>query len=535
MKGSNNYFVLWLIGCALVALPACKDFLEEENRQSLSGDTFFKDPKSFDQLVANVYDKMRTATSFYDLDHLGTDIFTRGTVITGTDELNDYVNLTAFHGALQTYWQNYYFVIAAANAAIDRSEQISGLPAAEKARGIGEAQFFRAYAYFHLVEQFGGVPLVLQEVRAVDVTFTRETEEAVYAQILADLDAALAAVDAAPVQYGRVSKDAVRHLKAKVLLTRGYKSFGSPSDFTEAAALAETVIASHPLVSSFGALFAIENQRNAEVLLALLYGTNPVSRGVGNNRHLLYKFIYDIYPGMTRSTLYHRGLGPAPTPFFFSLFEPLDQREAATVRRVLLAEVNSNDGRIQAGDTAIYFPKTAWTAAQKSARPYAVVNPGDYFQTNGITQVQYPMFRKFDDPGVAYTNPGINPEGKRDAYIFRCGETRLLAAEAYFKAGDAAAAAGHLNALRTRAGLTTPLAPADVNLDVILNESAKELAGEVSRWIDLKRTGRLIERVLAYNPHAALNKALLPKHLVRPVPQSEVNVSSGAIAQNPGY
>jgi hypothetical protein len=74
-----------------------------------------------------------------------------------------------------------------------------------------------------------------------------------------------------------------------------------------------------------------------------------------------------------------------------------------------------------------------------------------------------------------------------------------------------------------------------VNLDVILDESAKELAGEVSRWMDLKRTGRLIERVLAYNPHAALNRALLPKHLVRPVPQSEVNVSSGAIAQNPGY
>ena len=72
-------------------------------------------------------------------------------------------------------------------------------------------------------------------------------------------------------------------------------------------------------------------------------------------------------------------------------------------------------------------------------------------------------------------------------------------------------------------------------LDFILDERARELAGEVSRWLDLKRTGKLIERVLAHNPHAALNNAIEPRHLVRPIPQAEVDLSNGSIRQNDDY
>ena len=516
-------------------MTSCEDFLEEENRQSLSDATLFTDPAAFDMLVANTYDKMRTATSFTDLDVLGTDIFTRGDLITGTNDLNDYVNLTSANYALQAHWQNHYYLIAAANTAIDRAVEIAGLTDEAEAVGVGEAKFMRAYAYFNLVEHFGGVPLVTNEVREVQTEFTRATEEAVYTQILNDLDDALAGVKEDPEQYGRVSKDAVRHLKAKVLLTRGYKSFAGATDFEDAAALAETVIENHPLVSDFESLFAIGNQRNSEVIFSMLYGSDPVNRGVGNNRHQLFKFMYDIYPGMNRSDLYQRGMGPAPTPYFYTLFEEGDERDEATFRRVLYALEESEDGSILAGDTAIYFPETAWTEAQKESKPYVVVNPGEYFTPNGITQVQYPMFKKFDDPGVPYTNPGIDPEGKRDAYIFRSGETHLIAAEAYLNAGNATAAAEHLNVLRERAGINEGLAPEEVDIHLILEESAKELAGEVSRWMSLKRTGTLIERLLAYNPHAALNKAIRDFHLLRPIPLSEVSVSGGSIEQNQGY
>lgn len=520
---------------AALALTSCKDFLEEENRQSLTGNEIFKDPASFDQLVAETYYRARWATSTYDVDQLGTDIYTRGGIVAGIDELNDYVNLRPFNGSVISSWNNNYGLIAAANAAIDRSAEITGLTDAVKARGLGEAKFFRAYGYFNLVEQFGAVPLIVNEVRTAQTDLTRSDEGQVYTQILKDLDDALAGVEESPALYGRVSKDAVRHLKSKVLLTRGYKSFKGASDFTDAAALAEAVISKHPLAADFGSFFTKAGQRNPEVVFAILYGSNPVTRREGNSRHLLFKFSYDVYPGMTRSTLYHRGLGPAPTPFFYTLFEEGDKREAATIRRTLLAELADAVRGVKVGDTVIHFPKTAWSAQVIATKKYTVVNPGSYFTPNGTTQIQYPMFRKFDDAGVPYTNPGINPEGERDAVIMRGGEARLIAAEAYLNAGDKAKAAAHINALRTRAGLSKMYTADEVTLDVILDEGAKELAGEVSRWMDLKRTGKLMERAVAHNPHVALNKALKEFHLLRPIPNSEIDASGGTLDQNAGY
>lgn len=520
---------------AAASLTSCSNFLEEENRQSLTSNEIFKDPASFDALVAEMYYRARFATANYDVNQLGTDIYTRGSIVAGIDELNDYVNLRPFHGALSSAWNSQYGLVAAANVAIDRSVEITGLTDEKKTKGLGEAKFFRALAYFNLVEQFGAVPLIVNEVRSAQANLQRAEESAVYAQILKDLDEALAGVQENPAAFGTVSKDAVRQLKAKVLLTRGYKSFKGASDFQEAASLAEAVIARHPLAQDFGQFFTKAGQRNAEVVFSLLYGTNPVTRREGNDRHLLFKFSYDVYPGMTRSSLYHRGLGPAPTPFFFGLFQAGDKREAATLRSTLLAEIPDAARGVKVGDTVIHFPKTAWSAAQIASKKYTVVNPDNYFIPNGTTQIQYPMFRKFDDPGVPYTNGGINPEGERDAVIMRSAEAYLLAAEAHLNAGDKTKAAALLNALRSRAGLGNALTPEQVSLDAILDESARELAGEVSRWMELKRTGKLIERTLKHNPHAKLNNALKDFHLVRPIPNSEIDASGGTLTQNNGY
>jgi len=111
----------------------------------------------------------------------------------------------------------------------------------------------------------------------------------------------------------------------------------------------------------------------------------------------------------------------------------------------------------------------------------------------------------------------------------------LLAAEGYLKTGNTTKAASLLTTLRSRSGLTTALTPAQVTIDFILDERARELVGEVNRWMDLKRTGKLIERTLAYNPHAKLNRALTTKHLLRPIPQYEIDASGGSVVQNNNY
>jgi len=548
MKFINYKSIAILLVTALI-FTDCSDFLDEENRSSISIETASSNTETFDQLVASVYERARNYTTcytafkggdmYYVLEDLGTDIATRKSAVSGTNELNDYVNMSSTNWVFHVYWENQYLIIAAANTAIDNAEIIEGVNEDAKNRGVGEAKFFRAWSYFNLVENFGDVPLVLNQVQSAGTNYTRTPEEEVYGQIISDLEDALAAVDEDPEKYGRVSKDAVRHLLSKVLLTRGYKSYGASDDFTQAASLAETIITNYPLVPTFASLIDIDNQRNSEVVFSYLFGSDATLQGWGNSRHMMYKFDYFKYPGMLpTSSTYQRGFNnnaSALTPFFYSLFEPGDERADLTIRRVIYAETSSEDGTILPGDTAIYFPETAWSQAKIDAAPYAVVNPGNYFTSDGFTAVHYPMFRKFDEPGVVWAQPDQRSEGTRDMVMMRSGEAYLIAAEAYLKAANKSKAAELLTTLRSRSGLTTAVDENDVDLDFILDERARELAGEVNRWMDLKRTSKLIERTLAHNPHAALNNALTDENYLRPVPQSEIDVTNGSIVQNTGY
>lgn len=521
---------------------SCDSYLEEENKSSLTFETAKDNPQTFDQLVASVYQRARENTTrytgdmYYVLEDLGTDIVTRGNIVSGTDEINDYVNFNSLNWAIGVYWNNQYSIISAANIAIDNANEVKGVTDEAKTVGVAESKFFRAMAYFNLVENYGDVPLILNQITTATRNYTRASEEAVYSQIVQDLQDAIAGVNETTTIYGRVTKDAARHLLSKVLLTRGYKTFAVSTDFTNAASYAETVIGNHPLVSTFDSLTSITNQRNSEVIFAYLFGSNSVSRGWGNSRHMMYKFGFFDYPGLQRTV---KGLGPMPTPFYYTLFADNDQRAEATFKRVLYADedfqttVGGTVVNSVVGDTAIYFPKVAWTQTKIDGVPYKVINPDKYLVSDGITPVHYPMFKKFDDPTIAFTQPDQPSLGERDMVMMRSGEAYLIAAEAYLKASNPSTAALRLTTLRARAGITTAVTSGQVTIDFILDERARELTGEVNRWMDLKRTGKLIERTLLHNPHAAFNNKLNPKNLLRPIPQGEIDNSGGSITQNP--
>jgi starch-binding outer membrane protein, SusD/RagB family len=116
----------------------------------------------------------------------------------------------------------------------------------------------------------------------------------------------------------------------------------------------------------------------------------------------------------------------------------------------------------------------------------------------------------------------------------------LIAAEAEFNLGNAGNAATHLNKIRTRAAIpgreaAMQIQAADVTLDFILDERARELAGEQLRWFDLKRTNKLVDRVTRLNPDAA--QYIKSFHTVRPIPQSQIDAvtNKGEFLQNEGY
>ena len=153
--------------------------------------------------------------------------------------------------------------------------------------------------------------------------------------------------------------------------------------------------------------------------------------------------------------------------------------------------------------------------------------------------------RKFDDPdpttpvGTA-TN---NLVSTRDIILARLGETYLVVAEAYFKAGNSATALARINEVRRRAGGgTAGVIPAltTININTILDERGRELLGEYKRWFDLKRTGTLVERNVLYNPKVlnanVFNGVGGNLKILRPIPQKALDLNQNKdFPQNPAY
>ena len=88
------------------------------------------------------------------------------------------------------------------------------------------------------------------------------------------------------------------------------------------------------------------------------------------------------------------------------------------------------------------------------------------------------------------------------------------------------------------------ITPADVNINFILDERARELAGEYHRWFDLKRTGTLVERTRLYNRDIRnwFNRGIDPFQgtggalkILRPIPSRALLLNEGEFQQNPGY
>ena len=89
------------------------------------------------------------------------------------------------------------------------------------------------------------------------------------------------------------------------------------------------------------------------------------------------------------------------------------------------------------------------------------------------------------DPTVG---SGRRGRGSDVAFIrYRYAEVLLNAAEAAFELGQTGVAAGYMNQVRARAGLTIPLTAGDITFDRIVHERRVELAFEGHVLFDKKR------------------------------------------------
>lgn len=547
-----------IISAIFLTLPliisSCDDsFLTEDARSQIT-DSYLNTPAGFNDAVNGAYSYLRVYTENENLPHLttmGTDLWTNG-FDGGHKHFNFYnANLNSRAGALNTVWNRLYTAINSTNAVISRAPLITTIDENVKNVRVAETKFLRAIYYHLLVQCWGPVHITLEETQGVVTEAHRSSVAEVYDVIISDLTDAINTLPVVASDYGRATKPAAEHFLANVYLTRAGTAAAQPGDYAKAAELAERVINNYnfKLLDDFSDVFAQgeTQERHEEVIFAVQNSQSFLTGEEGNTLHTYWLAKYDDLPGVARDIANGRPWARfRPTDFTLTtLFDKEhDARYEKSFKRVFYTNtpgtytsVNGHPMTLAMGDTALYIVDEEWPAAKIANAGYSVYTLS--LQSDRV----YPTLTKFLDP----LRPSV-PEmrGSRDFILFRLGETMLIAAEALMMDNRSSEAVVYVNTLRRRAAkvgatageteankLAMEVTAGDLNIDFILDERGRELLGEMKRWFDLNRTGKLVERVKLHNPHAA--PGIKDFHILRPIPQNQIDRTSNEFGQNPGY
>jgi hypothetical protein len=526
---------IYILLLFLSGFTSCTDVLDEQLTGGLTADGVFADEEGINFALNGAYAAMTTfigssgnRETGWTLIAFGTDTYTNG-----SDGNFKYVNtytsdLNASSPIFTEPWDVFYRGINSTNTVLGRVD--AAIPEQpDKVKNItAQARFLRGYYYFWLARIYGPVHYTDQETMGAQTEATRMPLDQLYPKIIEDLQFAADNLPGEQAEYGRATSWAAKAALADVYL--------NTKNYDQAAQYAEDIINNGPysMVKPVSELWTIGNEENSEVILSAQFSSDLELDNGGIPSHLFFLMEYDKLPGMKRDVVNGRPWKRfKPTNYLLNLYDQDDQRYDATFTTVWYANNADNAPTgVQVGDTAIYLPRRPFTKAMKDAKPYGV----NIFNQDEYTEKTYPSSKKWVQPNRLSTN---EESGDRNFIAYRLAEIYLIASEANAlkSAPDQNKALQYLNTVRMRAyGVdnisSLPVINA-IDIDVILEERAKELAQEGKRWLDLTRTGKLVERVKLYNAEAAPN--IQPYHALRPIPLNQIDRTSTDFPQNPGY
>jgi hypothetical protein len=532
-------------------LISCSDNLEVINPSTITDD-FYNSKSGQEKLLVDVYSRYRTVFNTGELQYYGTDLYMAITESPNERMFNGYdASFNSTAGVVGPYWKNLYKIVQETNIILSRSSiETEGMTKEEYNSNTSQARILRAMAYYYLVETFGPVPLYSEEQSEVITNVVRNSEAEIYSFMVTELTEASELLPWKANEAGRINKAAALQLLGKVYLTRAYKSFSETTDFSNAAESLDRIIedseGNFQLLDTYAEVYAEDNQNNSEIIWAIQYGLDRNFSGSGNQQQSLFGFnIVALEPDLfervqadysSMSRMYW--VNPKVHELFTNPF--LDSRYDATFKREFYIN-NSNSADF--GALGVYFPR--WNDdsgnTNNALHYYPFKINGEYLwypQSTSLPVLQMgsdrmPIINKFKDTKIDWG--GL---GSREDVVFRLSDTYLLSAEAHLGTKNTSEVLSRINTLRRRAAVIgldrTQMEVGSVNLDFILDERARELLGEHDRWFDLKRTGKLIERSKEYNILVQKYNNINSVHLLRPIPQDEINKVSG-LKQNMGY
>jgi len=511
---------------------SCVD-LEEAPESFISPDQFYKTEKDAVSAVNAIY------YSFAD-NNVGNQPIYNSLYNTGMDFMTDDLDagpgspnpdvralaklnhsLTNLRG--KESWQQHYIVINQANVAWERIPEIQ-MNEKLKNRLLGETLFLRALAYFDLVRQFGGVPLLLKDQTRISLEEQlqpRASVEEIYAQIIEDLKESADYFHASQgegAEAGRPTEGSAKALLSKVHLTK--------RDWANAIKLAEEVIGTggvspygYDLFEDYSHVFLPAYKNGKEHIFSIQF-----KRGVGtiNGNQVCRRDIATNIPGLPGSYGDQVAFWQEGDDKFFSiykLYSPKDKRRDVTFTKTYVSPTN---GRV-------YYGNPENNVTLNSAEPPATPIPDSI-----------PYINKYWDPNYPSTNIS-----EANTPVLRFAEILLIHAEAENELnGPTSKAYTSLNRIRNRAGLDdlTPGLGKDDFRDSVYLDRRLEVFGEYQRYFDLiRQTGRIVtgegpegRGILSRNLKKVGKNNVKPKHYLYPIPQVEIE-RNPKLTQNPGW
>ncbi|WPU91205.1 RagB/SusD family nutrient uptake outer membrane protein [Mucilaginibacter sabulilitoris] len=498
---------------ALFALGSCKkDFLEQSNPDALNISKSFKTENDVLLAVNGCYALLRSGNTIGEGSDLWTD---QRSDDTGTNDnqsnagepfgFNNF-SLVPTNSYLFSHWSAMYAVIANCNIVLSNIDKVTFAKPETKQKYKAEAEFIRALIYFHMVREWGDVPLVTKQFTDPDeVTANtgRNPQAAVYAQIITDLkDAVNSPLPAtqATGTIGRISLAAVNTLLGQVYLT-----------------MATTIDAANKTADLNSALASLTAAYN--------------SKTFGQLKDIPYTDVFDVAKKSTCPELIWQIVNIQGDPNYYSGIAASSQAKGETINSLktsggagynvthdLVNDYEANDPR---GAFSIKFANDATVK--------------DWFVT------------KFRD---ASSGAGTNGYGGNDWILMRYADVILMLAEVNMYLGNNGAAIQYLDMVRDRAGMPT-YEVSSQNVDyakkyptlklAILHERRVELAFEHHRLFDLLRTFTTDELVAYFHSknQADFGSALLTNFTTKdryfPIPFNETKLNPAKMYQNPGY
>ncbi len=523
--------IIYVLMAVLPVLSSCEDFFHTEPKNFLHPDNYYVNKASVDAGLMGVYQIMvspfayssTTAATIYSGNALPI-LFTTSDLEyfsgTGQTYYASMFNFTPSEPYVISYWGGCYVGISRANSFIWYMENadIPDMTQEELDAAIGEAYFLRGFYYWHLVSNFGAIPLVTDGGAEIVSHRARSSVREVYEQILDDMTKAEGMVYDADhfAHSGRVTRTLVQAMLARVCLYMAGNPLNDTSRYEDALKWARKVKESqlHSLDPDYSAVFKRLMNDEYETVY----------------RESMWEAEFKGVDGETPRT---DGRWGSPNGVLCR-----DPSIGVTWSNLCVSRVLEN-----------YY------AEDKDDNRYTW-NVCPYDWGTGTTGVKRERSIEFRNIGKFRKDAVVGGSGETRTStnfpIMRYSDVLLMLAEAANEfEGPTDEAIAALNEVRARAGVKLcanntmdpdmiVLASQEEFREFIKKERARELCFEATRRLDLVRWGELVKNVQYMSSISTVANAKRPgnyiseKHNLLPIPAMELN-SNMLIKQNPGW